>query len=220
MTERYLPSEKWNQLLGIRDSYEAPAALWRIMKNKESRENLFRETLELHAYDVSYDWFHEYFQDEHADRKKQKQDYTPNSVGKLLSQLVGSGSPTLDVAAGTGGLTIQKWQNDRMQHTPFDYRPSMYLYQAEELSSRSIPFLLFNTAIRGMNAIVIQCDTLTREAWGAWFVQNDRDDHLGFSGIYTLPMNDRTKEELFIYKWNEKAVHAPVDVVGEWPEHF
>lgn len=84
----YLGIDEWNALLGIDDSYKAPDALWSILRDKERREELFRKTLELHRYNVDYDWFHEYFQEEHADRAQKKQDFTPNSVATLLSELV------------------------------------------------------------------------------------------------------------------------------------
>lgn len=220
MRKKYLPTERWNKLLGIRDSYEAPAALWTILKDRKRREELFEETLLMHDFALDYDWFHHYFQDEHADRKQKKQDFTPNSVGQLLSRMVGAGSPSLDIAAGTGGLTIKKWYQDMRSCNPFEYRPSMFLYQAEELSSRSIPFLLFNMAIRGANAIIIHCDTLARTAWGAWFIQNDRDDYLRFSGIYALPHNQATADALLNLQWHADAVHQPVDPISAWPAHL
>ncbi len=70
----YLGIDEWNALLGIDDSYKAPDALLEILRNRERREDLFREALARHNYDVGYDWFHRYFQDEHADRAQKKQD--------------------------------------------------------------------------------------------------------------------------------------------------
>lgn len=74
----------------------------------------------------------------------------------------------------------------------------MYFYIAEELSDRTIPFLLFNMIIRGMNGLVVQCDVLTREAYGAWFIQNDKNDHLGFSSLNRLPYTEDIEKELNI----------------------
>lgn len=155
--------------------------------------------------DVTYDWFHEYFQDEHADRKKHKQDFTPNSISQLLSAIVGEGDGSYyEPAAGTGGILIQRWNDDRMNHSPFDYEPKDYFYTAEELSDRTIPFLLFNMIIRGMNGLVVQCDVLTREAYGAWFIQNDDNNHLGFSSLNLLPYNEDIEEELNVEFVEEK----------------
>lgn len=74
-----------------------------------------------------------------------------------------------------------------MKTSPFHYKPSCYLYVCEELSDRAIPFLLFNTLIRGMNAVIVHCDVLSRKAYGAFFVQNDKDDPLQFSSLNLLP---------------------------------
>ncbi|WP_298833772.1 N-6 DNA methylase [uncultured Planococcus sp.] len=195
-------TQEINAMLGITDSYQAPAALMAILYDKPRRELLFTAMLEAHRFDVTYDWFTDYFQDEHADRKTQKQDFTPRSISTLLSHLVGetaSGDGSYyEPAAGTGGITITQWQNDRIQHSPFDFKPSWYIYTVEELSDRAMPFLLFNLMIRGMNAVVVHGDVLTREAKAAYFVQNDRDDHLTYSSLNRLPQNDATAELLAV----------------------
>lgn len=203
-----------NELIGIKESYQAPEALMRILFDKERREKVFMEFLQLFEHDVSYDWFHEYFQDEHADRKSKKQDFTPQSVATLLTKLVGDEkNNTYEGCAGTGGITIAKWNNDRMKHSPFDYRPSWYLYTCEELSDRALPFLLFNLLIRGMNAVVIHCDVITRKAYGAFFVQNDHDDHFKFSSLNVLPYTDVVAEELAI-TWEEERYEELVESEG------
>lgn len=220
----YLDIVEWNELLDIDDSYKAPEALWAILRDVERREGLFRETLERHRYNVGYDWFHRYFQDEHADRADKKQDFTPDSVASLLSRIVGESKPGesfYEPCVGTGGITIRKWDEDRRATPFFDYKPSMFLYQVEELSDRAIPFLLFNLAIRGMNASVVHGDVLSRTAKGAFFVQNERDDHLQFSAIYTMPYNEASAD-YFAVKWTDKEAyrHAPIDEVGDFPAHL
>lgn len=189
-----------NDILDIKDSYQAPQKIMDMLYGDiEERNKTFMEFLKAYKNDVNYDWFHEYFQDEHANRKKHKQDFTPKSISKLLVELVSDEQGDYyEPAAGTGGIVIEKWNNDRMQHSPFDYLPSMYFYTAEELSDRTIPFLLFNMIIRGMNGLVVQCDVLTREAYGAWFIQNDKNDHLGFSSLNRLPYTEDIEKELNI----------------------
>ena len=208
--------EQINELIGVKDSYQAPEALMRILYDKDRREKLFIEFLELFNFDVTYDWFHEYFQDEHADRKKKKQDFTPKSVATLLTRLVDvedNGCDTYEGCAGTGGITIVKWDKDRKQHSPFDYKPSWYLYTCEELSDRALPFLLFNLMIRGMNAVVIHCDVLSRKAYGAFFIQNDYDDHLKFSSLNVFPYTDTTAEELAV-TWEEERYEPLIESEG------
>ena len=187
-----------NELIGVTEAYQAPEKLMAILLDQEKRERLFDSFLEVSKI-LHSDWFHEYFQDEHADRKEKKQDFTPNSVGELLSRLVGKGEGTnLDVAAGTGGLTIQKWNLDMMKESPFTYKPSDHLYQCEELSDRALPFLLFNLLIRGMNATVLHGDTLTRNFKGVFFIQNEADDFLGYSSLNVVPDSPDLRELLMI----------------------
>lgn len=197
-----------NELLEINDSYQAPQKLMEILFDETKRKKLFMEMLSQN-HDVSFDWFHEYFEAEHADRKDKKQDFTPNSVSKLLSRLVGAGEGSnLDVAAGTGGLTITKWQEDRMKESPFTYKPSEHYYQCEELSDRAIPFLLFNLMIRGMNATVLHGDTLTRNFKGVFFIQNEKDDHMLFSSLNVVPDSEGLREFLMINSYE-----------NSYPEH-
>lgn len=209
---------KINKLLGIKESYKAPDRLMEILyMDKQERDKYFMNFLEAFDKDVTYDWFHDYFQDEHADRKNQKQDFTPRSVSSLLSQMVGTeGKTYYEPAAGTGGILIERWNQDRMKHSPFDYEPRDYYYTAEELSDRAIPFLLFNMLIRGMNGNVVQCDVLTRESTGAFFIQNDANDFMGFSSLNLLPYNEDTETELNIKFVEEK--YKPIKQTEKTPE--
>lgn len=56
-------------------------------------------------------------------------------------------------------------------------------------------------AIRGMNGVAIQCDSLTRQAKHAYFVRNDTDNVLAFSEIFELPKNGMVAKELSISEW-------------------
>lgn len=211
-----------NKLLGVKESYQAPDALMKILYDKDRREALARSLLSLFNYDVRYDWFHAYFQDEYADRKKKKQDFTPDEVAELTARLTGGGFNRCDIAAGTGGLTIKSWHNDRLKHSPFDYRPSYYLYHCEELSDRALPFLLFNLAIRGMNATVLHGDALSRRGVkGVFFVQNDYDDHLRFSSINLMPYNDAVRKAFGITSWaDEEERHKPIKETVGFPSYL
>lgn len=218
MTE--LTTDKINELLSIDDIFKAPDTLIKILFDKKKREQLFHNFLKYET-DVSFDWFNHYFQDEAADRKNKKQDFTPLSVGKLLSQLVDTeylDGITADICAGTGSLLISKWDNDRKKSNIFTYYPSDYLYQAEELSDRAIPFLLFNCMIRGMNAIVVHCDVLSRKAKGVFFIQNERDDFMGFSSLNVMPYTDQVAHEFGI-EWTDFRYPEHVESI-EWPAYL
>lgn len=208
-----------NKLLGVKDSYQAPAKLLEVLYDRQHREKIFMEFLYEYNFDVSYDWFHEYFQDEHADRRKKKQDFTPNSLSDLVAALAGAGKgTTYDCAAGTGGMTIRKWNTDRMKTNPFDYLPSDYLYVCEELSDRTIPFLLFNTLLRGMNAIIVHCDVISRKSYGVFFVQNDKNDHLQFSSLNVMPYSKDVADFLMLEFVEER--YSPLIESKEFPLHL
>lgn len=191
----------YNKLFGVNDSYQAPKKIMDILYDKEKRDKLFMELLEEHDYNVGFDWFHKYFEDEHADRKKKKQDFTPECVADLLSKLVMSNDNNSDgnyyeVAVGTGGIMIKHWDNFRRTFSPFDYKPQYHFAFVEELSDRAIPFLLMNMMIRGMNGIVLHCDSLSRKCKNAYFICNTKNDHFQFSGISNIPHTEQFEKEL------------------------
>ena len=80
-----------NGMLSITDSYQAPERIMNLLFGEEKeRIKVFKDFLDYFKCDVSYDWFHEYFEDEHADRKNNKQDFTPKCLSTLVSKLLGS----------------------------------------------------------------------------------------------------------------------------------
>ncbi|HIZ53875.1 MAG TPA: N-6 DNA methylase [Candidatus Enterococcus avicola] len=205
-----LTTDVINNILGIKESYQASDTLMKILFDKEKREKVFREFLE-YEKNLDFDWFHIYFEEEHANKLKFAQDFTPDSISKIVSRIVAetareNNSMTLDTAAGTGSLTIQKWNDDRLKVSPFDYRPSNYFYRCEELSDRALPFLVFNLMVRGMNAIVIHGDALNREAKQVYFIQNDEDDHMMFSNLNVMPHSLDVEKEFDIRHWLEEAI--------------
>lgn len=201
--------EEINLILGISESYQAPSKIMEILYNREHREKVFYDLKELHGWDLSYDWFHEYFQDEHADRAKRKQDFTPDSIGRVLASIL---KPTdgiyAEQACGTGGLVIKAWDESRKAKLPWEFNPTKHFYELEELSERTIPFLLMNLMIRGVNAVVIHCDTMTRKAYGAFYIQNYSNDALSYSDLNVLPYTTYI-EQLLEIRFAEK----------KYPEH-
>lgn len=147
-----LSVETINSLIGIDESYKAPIKLQRILNDSNKRIELFNQFLEKEK-DLSFDWFTDYFQEEHSDRKNKKQDFTPDGIVKLVSSLLGGFKVNTDICAGTGGLTIKRWNENH------DGK-----FYCEEFSDRAMPFLLFNLMIRNVEAVVFHGDSLTRKA--------------------------------------------------------
>lgn len=204
-----------NKILNIDDAYKAPDTLLALMLDKTQRKNIFKKFLNI-STDLSFDWFHEYFEDEQAERKSKKQDFTPDSIATLLNKLTSNTTGYYyEPTAGTGGILITRWWQDCLNDPVgtknntsipgisfFTYDPRKYWYQVEELSDRAVPFLIFNMAIRGMNGVAIQCDSLSREAKNAYFIRNDTDNALAFSEVIEVPKTKDFEKELNI-NWKE-----------------
>lgn len=109
--------------------------------------------------DLSVDWLQKIYQYYQADRKDKKQDYTPKSVAELISRLCGPSEVTVDMCAGSGALTIQRWNNDK--------DTSFILY---ELDANVIPYLLFNLALRNIEATVHNADVLQAEIYKTYTI--------------------------------------------------
>ncbi|TWW13153.1 hypothetical protein LABALGNA3A7_09590 [Dellaglioa algida] len=194
-----------NEILEIDEYFKVPDKLMSLMFDKKKREKIFYEFLKYET-DLSYDWFTKYFEAEFADRKDKKQDFTPVQVSRVLSKLVdNSPGMTMDGPAGTGGIVIAKWHLDQMATSPLTYQPSDYFYRCDELSDGAIPFLLFNLAIRGMNAIVIHGDMLEATSKGIFYLQNENNDFLGFSSINVMPYSDEVAKTFEITWLDEKV---------------
>lgn len=151
-----MTNELINSVMGIKEAYQMPQELMRILSDEERRENVFEKFL-CEEPDLSYDWFTDYYQSEHGDREKLKQDFTPDCICRLINGISGESDTVADICAGTGGLTIKAWTTN----------PGGY-FRCEEIAGRAIPVLLFNMAIRGMTGEVINGDVLTGEAYAVY----------------------------------------------------
>ena len=188
-----------NKILGVTDSYQIPQKLMDIIYKPKEREELFMQLLEENNFNVSYDFFRIYYEEEHAERKSKKQDFTPDSVASLMTKITGyeEGSGYYyECCAGSGNLAIHFWDNHRKKYSPFDYKPQYHFAVLEELSDRAIPFLIVNMMIRGINCIIIHADSLTRKCKNAYFICNTKNDHLQFSGISNIPHTELFEKEL------------------------
>ncbi|ANZ70542.1 N-6 DNA methylase [Pediococcus claussenii] len=198
-------------IAGVSQHAEFEKYLKDVLFDKEKREKLYRRLLDVDC-NVYEDTFKSYFEEYAAERKSNMQDYTPDSVSGLLATITRSnfkqedGWSGYDPTAGTGSLIIQKWKDDQLAETPWSYAPHNYLYEADEFADNVIPYLLHNLAIRGMNCIVIHGDTLTKEAKQIYFVQNSKDDFLGFSDINVMPHSKQIAKEFNITKWLEEPI--------------
>ena len=110
--------------------------------------------LELIKNDLETDYLQKIWQFFMSDRENKKQDFTPKSLGKLLSRLTESENEVwvYDMCSGSGALTIQKWCTNKNLK-----------FVCEELDEDLIPFLIFNLKIRNIEGYVINGNVLTGE---------------------------------------------------------
>ena len=183
-----------NNILGISESYQAPQKVLDIVLGDEDTRNKIYDSLARYfKYDYSRDWFFEYFEEEHADRKNNKQDFTPPSLARLVSKIIHSDSLEgvhYEPSAGTGQMIILNWEDVRKKYHPFDYLPNSHLVVAQELSQKTIPFLLLNMSIRGMSGIAIHGNTLTQEIKAAYLVINEKNSIASYSKVIQIEIEN------------------------------
>lgn len=114
--------------------------------------------------DLSTDWLQMIYQYYLADRKEKMQDYTPKSLGIFMAKLAGPSDKITDLCAGSGALTIQKWNENHEQ--------SFELY---ELDEKVIPFLLFNMVVRNIECIVYHSDVLKQEIYHTYRISKGNE---------------------------------------------
>lgn len=234
------------------EDFQIPDLLMATMLDKPKRELMFKQFLSLDTDygNLSYDWFNEYFQEVQADHKGKGQDFTPqaisNTVAKLTVNTEGhpedlynkDGSKTcmrvehvvnvLEPAAGSGGMLITDWWQ-RYDGLKWQFHPALVWYDAWELAASTIPFLIFNMAIRGMNGVIIHGNTLDKTAKAVYYLRNQGkpdtqkgiaeamflnkalgvdmgirlgyDDPFKFSDVFVMPKSDDLKEFLNIKEW-------------------
>lgn len=150
----------------LKELYDKTLKLFEISNSDElgkkimlalNDDNKKKAFVELVNEDLTNDWLQMIFQHYQADRKTKKQDYSPKSICKLASELIGKTDVVIDLCAGTGALTIEKWNQNNEQK-----------FELYEIDKKVIPYLLFNISIRNINAVVHRADVLTGEVYETW----------------------------------------------------
>lgn len=172
------------RLFQIEDILSLPNAIFKIIfDNDERLHHIYRELLQLNTHDLSRDWFQDIYEGELAQRNQNKQDFTPNVVGILLSRLTGVSKGVIyEPTAGNGSLIISNWWH-RVKTLGTDFKPSEHPVECWELSDRSIPLLLLNLSIRGINATVYHGDVLVKSIKSEYRLLNVKDIPFDFSII-------------------------------------
>lgn len=168
-------------VFGVTELYKLPDAIMNILFDERKRSDIFQQLLKIMDYDLSYDWFQSLYEMEMSDRKIKKQDFTPRQLGELCSLLVGEHNTIHEPTAGNGSMIIADWWQTAKNYMPWEFQFVPYRVDCWELSDRSIPILLFNLSIRGINAIIHHGDVITGEEKARYILTSN--DVLSFSKI-------------------------------------
>lgn len=175
---------EWESFLGFEDLRCMPETVMSIVTgDKECRDRIYKEAIRLHNGDLSYDWFGALYEAELAQRRKNKQDFTPIEVSDICALIAGTNGIVHEPTAGNGGMLIRYWWSQLRKTYPWRYKPSQQLISCWELSDRSIPFLLFNMSIRGISGEVFHGDVLEDIAKAHYVLVNEYDDAMAFSDV-------------------------------------
>ena len=82
------------------------------------------------------------------------------SLARFAGMLAGESDIVTDMCAGSGALTIQKWN--------LNHDTKFALYEYDE---KVLPFLLFNMAVRNISCIVYHSDVLQQEVYHAYKIE-------------------------------------------------
>lgn len=186
------------RIFNVEDIINLPqAAMNIVMGDRERRDAVYRELLSVNRYDMSFDWFRQLYEEEFAQRKKQKQDFTPVEVSEIVAKIALPTVGTIhEPTAGTGGLIISAWWEQCRRAIPWNYYPSQHMISVWELSDRAIPLLLLNLSIRGIMGYVYHGDVLEGTVKARYILLNRSDDALGFSDVVKAEAGDIIVEQL------------------------
>lgn len=185
------------RIFNVEDIINLPqAAMNIVMGDRERRDAVYRELLSVNRYDMSFDWFRQLYEEEFAQRKKQKQDFTPVEVSEIVARIALPTVGTIhEPTAGTGGLIISAWWEQCRRAIPWDYYPSQHMISVWELSDRAIPLLLLNLSIRGIMGYVYHGDVLEGTVKARYILLNRSDDALGVSDVVKAEAGDIIVEQ-------------------------
>lgn len=186
-----MKKEELFNLFGIEDIKDLPSAVMNLLEGDiDARNEVYKELIRKNNGDMSYDWFQEIYETELSERKQKKQDFTPNILGVLCSNMTSQSGSIHEPTAGNGSMIIADWWERCRKKIPWEHFPSQNMITCWELSARSIPILLLNLSIRGMMGYVYHGDVLTKEVKQKYILLNRKDDTLAFSEIIKANAND------------------------------
>ena len=132
-------------VLKIDDIKDMPDALFDAVINHNT--DVYNAYIEAVDGNLNTDHLQNIYQYYFANREELGQDFTPESLAKLLSELTKDEEEVIDLCSGSGALTIQAWTaNPERRFTCY------------EIDETTVKFLLFNLAVRNISGRVYHQD--------------------------------------------------------------
>lgn len=128
-------------ILQISEAYRIPDGIMKMLMANEAK-SFIRDVKENAEHDIR-----DVFQNEQGDRKKLKQDFTPDCICKMVAKLMKTGN-MLDMCAGTGALSKAAVAENGGS------------IEGQEYSERAIPFALLDACINGIEGYISRADCL------------------------------------------------------------
>lgn len=125
----------------VKESYRLPDKIMDALLS-DNAEKVIKDIKKIISCDIR-----DIFQDEQGDRKNLKQDFTPDCVCDIVSQLIVDGT-CIDMCSGTGALSKSVYKKTKRQINEYEF------------SERTIPFALLDACINGMEGTINKSDCL------------------------------------------------------------
>lgn len=132
-------------VLKINDLKDMPDALFDAVINHNV--DVYDAYIEAVDGNLNTDYLQNIYQYYFANRDELGQDFTPESLAKLLSELTKEEKEVIDLCSGSGALTIQAWTANPARR-----------FTCYEIDETTIKFLLFNLAVRNIEGRVYHQD--------------------------------------------------------------
>lgn len=185
-------TELRNALFGIFGVDDAGLLGDAIMSSIDNQDYAkFDACVELVGNDgLRHDFLQKIYQHHLANRDELSQDFTPPSLGKLVAALTANEDTCFDICAGSGALTIQAWAMNPARR-----------FVCFEIDGHVIPYLIFNCAIRNMDAAIFHSDYLSGEIHDAWILAKSRR----YSGVERVPLSRERDQQPAIQRKMEQG---------------
>lgn len=156
MKKKMSGHESLLEIFHAREAYQLPDKIMGALMSGEA-ENIIRRIKADPGYNIR-----DIFQQEHGDRERLKQDFTPGCVCSMVAKLMKHGN-VLDMCSGTGALSKAAAKAHGVN------------IHEQEFSERAIPFAILDACLDGMEGHISRADCLRGTVTETWQLERAGD---------------------------------------------